>query len=47
MPLAASVVAVAFLGERPGMAHAFAFACAAAGIVLIAGSRKIRSAPLV
>jgi len=35
MPLAASVVAVAFLGERFTLAHAAAFACAAAGILLI------------
>lgn len=41
MPLAASAVAVAFLGERPGIAHAVALACAVAGILLIAGSRKI------
>ena len=36
MPLAASVVGVAFLGERFTVVHAIAFACAAAGILLIA-----------
>ncbi|NLD69325.1 MAG: DMT family transporter [Limnobacter sp.] len=36
MPLAASIVAVAFLGERFGAAHLLALACAAGGIVLIA-----------
>src|SRR5690606_10473604 len=36
MPLAASIVAVAFLGERFGAAHLIALACAAGGIVLIA-----------
>ncbi len=36
MPLAASVVAVAFLGERFTAVHAVAFACAVGGIVLIA-----------
>jgi drug/metabolite transporter (DMT)-like permease len=40
MPLAASAVAVVFLGERLGLAHAVAFGCAAAGIVLIAGARN-------
>src|SRR5690606_35180514 len=38
MPLAASVVAAAFLGESLGLAHAFALACAAGGILLIAGA---------
>lgn len=36
MPLAASIVAVAFLGERFGLAHLLALACAAGGILLIA-----------
>ena len=36
MPLAASAVGVLALGEQPGMAHLLAFACAAAGIALIA-----------
>jgi drug/metabolite transporter (DMT)-like permease len=40
MPLAASTVAVVFLGERLGLAHAVAFGCAAAGILLIAGARQ-------
>ncbi|WP_225879012.1 DMT family transporter [Zeimonas arvi] len=38
MPLAASVVAIAFLGESPGPGHAVALVCAAVGIVLIAGA---------
>ncbi|HRO60462.1 MAG TPA: DMT family transporter [Burkholderiaceae bacterium] len=36
MPLAASAVGVVFLGEQLGVAHALAFACAAAGVVLVA-----------
>jgi drug/metabolite transporter (DMT)-like permease len=39
MPIAASLVAVVFLGESVGAAHALAFACAAAGIVLVARSQ--------
>jgi drug/metabolite transporter (DMT)-like permease len=42
MPLAASVVAAVFLGESLGLAHAFALACAAAGILLIAGAGRFR-----
>lgn len=44
MPLAASAVAVAFLDERLGAAHALAFGCAAAGIVLVAGASRRDSA---
>lgn len=44
MPLAASVVAAAFLGERLGPAHALAFACAAGGILLIAVPARAGSA---
>jgi drug/metabolite transporter (DMT)-like permease len=40
MPLAASVVGVAFLGERFGVPHLVAFALASAGIVLIAWPRQ-------
>lgn len=36
MPLAASVVAVAFLGERFTVLHAAALACASAGVLLVA-----------
>ncbi len=36
LPVAATVVGVAFLGERPTLVHAAAFALAAAGIALIA-----------
>jgi drug/metabolite transporter (DMT)-like permease len=43
MPLAASAVGVVFLGERLGAAHALAFACAAAGIVLLASAKAPRS----
>jgi len=40
MPLAASAVGIAWLGERPGPVHLAAFACAAAAIALVArGSR--------
>ena len=45
MPLAASAVAAAFLGESLGPSHAFAFACAAAGILLIAGAGVTRPDP--
>src|SRR5690606_27513857 len=36
MPLAATVVGIAWLGERPGPAHLVAFGCAAAAIILVA-----------
>lgn len=36
MPLAASAVGITWLGERPGLAHLAAFACAAAAIALVA-----------
>ncbi|RPH58767.1 MAG: DMT family transporter [Burkholderiales bacterium] len=42
LPLSASAVAVAFLGERLTVAHAVAFACAAAGILLVAWPRRRR-----
>ncbi|MFA7505843.1 MAG: DMT family transporter [Burkholderiaceae bacterium] len=35
MPLAASAVGIVWLGERPGLVHLVAFACAAAAIVLV------------
>ncbi len=46
MPLAASVVAVAFLGERYTAAHAAAFACAAAGVLLITWPSRVQARPL-
>lgn len=36
MPLSATAVGIAWLGERPGLVHAVAFACAAAAIALVA-----------
>lgn len=42
MPLAASVVAAVFLGETLSAGHAIAFACAATGILLIAGAGRSR-----
>jgi len=36
MPLSATAVGIVWLGERPGLAHAVAFACAAAAIALVA-----------
>jgi drug/metabolite transporter (DMT)-like permease len=35
MPLAATAVGIGWLGERPGLAHLVAFACAAAAIALV------------
>ena len=40
MPIAASLVGVLWLGEHFGALHGVAFACAAAGIVLIAWPRR-------
>ena len=40
MPLAASAVGIAWLGERPGLAHLAAFGCAAAAIALVAGASR-------
>jgi len=42
MPLAASAVGIAWLGERPGLVHLVAFGCAAAAIALVA---RASSAP--
>lgn len=40
MPITASLIGVTWLDERLGFAHGVAFACAAAGIALVAGSRR-------
>ncbi len=41
LPIAATAVGIAFLGERPTAIHALAFGCAAAGIALIAWRKSL------
>lgn len=45
LPLAAAIYGIAFLGERPTLAHGFALACVVTGIVL--ASLRVKRAPAV
>ena len=40
LPVTSGLVGIAFLGERPTLAHGIAFACAVAGIVLVTRGRR-------